>query len=91
MVIGNAHLGESEALRTEAIAAVRAQLPAAVPTMIQGADTLHDVSNLVHTSVFQLKSCGMCVAQYGLISQSLLAFIHSLLTIIFLSFPINSY
>jgi hypothetical protein len=43
MVIGNAHLGEDVSLRSETIVAVRAQLPPQIPTMVQGADTLHDV------------------------------------------------
>lgn len=43
IVIGNAHLGESKEVRGESIAAIRALLPANVPTLIQGADTLAEV------------------------------------------------
>lgn len=43
VVIGNAHLGESEQQRIQAIQAVKALLEPSVPTMIQGADSLAEV------------------------------------------------
>lgn len=42
-MIGNAHLGESKEERAESITTIKALLPAEVPTLIQGADTLAEV------------------------------------------------
>ncbi len=47
IVIGNAHLGESKEERAESITAIKALVPAEVPTLIQGADTLAEVSVLL--------------------------------------------
>ena len=44
VVVGNSHLGESDALRIEAIRFIKSQLTPEIPTLIQGADTLSDVS-----------------------------------------------
>eukprot|EP01032_Pedospumella_encystans_P026421 gene26421-29852_t len=43
IVIGNAHLGESKEERAESITAIKALVPAEVPTLIQGADTLAEI------------------------------------------------
>jgi hypothetical protein len=41
--VGNSHLGESDEQRTAAVKAVRQVCEANVPTLIQGADSLHQV------------------------------------------------
>jgi hypothetical protein len=42
--VGNSHLGETDEQRTAAVKAVRQVCETNVPTLIQGADSLHQVS-----------------------------------------------
>jgi queuine/archaeosine tRNA-ribosyltransferase len=43
IVIGNAHMGEDKEQREECVSVIKALLPPAVPTLIQGADSLAEV------------------------------------------------
>jgi hypothetical protein len=42
--VGNSHLGETDEQRTAAVKAVRQVCETNVPTLIQGADSLHQVN-----------------------------------------------